>query len=454
MKRLFFSAWLAFSLALIPALTRADPSTPPMKAVATPQVTYVLKTAVGPFGMAFIGVGGTIDGQHNPTLHVPMHAQVHIQILDGDGSLHNLAIPTFHVQSSNLTGPQSRTEVTFAADQAGQFDYYCNIPGHRMVGMAGKLVVGTPKVSDQASLPDLSRAADDLPPPLGARGPRHVTFHLITSERQGRLANGTAFTFWTFNGKVPGPLLRAKVGDTITVELHNDAHSSMTHSIDLHAVSGPGGGAGLMQVPPGHTQAFTFKALHAGLFVYHCATPMVAEHIANGMYGMILIEPRQGLPKVAHEYYVMQGEVYTREAFEQPGEAHTDTAAIVDEHPTYVVFNGSVGALTQLHPLRARTGQTLRVFFGVGGPNLTSSFHVIGMVMKEAWIGGSLANPPLHGMQTLSVPPGSALMVTLATPVPGTYLIVDHALGRLNQGMGASLVVTGKNTPEDFHSGH
>lgn len=416
-------------------------------------IHFTLQTEIAQGGMDFKGVGGVIDGQHDPTLKVPVGANVQITLIDGDGSFHNLAIPAFKIQSNNVTGPQSQVQVSFKANQAGIYDYYCNIPGHRMIGMAGKIMVGTPASIPKSDAMDLSRDPTDIPPPIGKRGPQHLTFVLHTVERLGRLNNGTSYHFWTFNGKVPGPMLRAKVGDTITVELHNDKSSSMNHSIDLHAVSGPGGGAGFMQVPPGQTKSFTFKALHPGLFVYHCATPMVAEHIANGMYGMILIEPRQGLPRVDHEFYVMQGEIYTQQAFGTPGLATEDTQALIQEKPTYIVFNGSVGALTQLHPMKADTHQTIRVYFGVGGPNLTSSFHIVGMILNQTWIGGSLENTPLRGLQTISVPPGSALITTFSTPTPGDYMMVDHALSRVNKGLGGMIEIDGPKNPAIFKSG-
>jgi nitrite reductase (NO-forming) len=124
------------------------------------------------------------------------------------------------------------------------------------------------------------------------------------------MADGVAYEYWTFNGTVPGPMLRVREGDTVEIDLHNAADAGVTHSIDLHAVSGPGGGAKMTQVTPGEDGSFTFKALNPGVYIYHCATPMVAQHIASGMYGMIVVEPKAGLPKVDHEYYLMEGDFY------------------------------------------------------------------------------------------------------------------------------------------------
>ena len=192
----------------------------------------------------------------------------------------------------------------------------------------------------------------NIPPPIGERGPQTVKLDLMAEEVEGRLADGAGYDYWTFNGKVPGPLLRVRVGDTVQLTLSNAAHSSVTHSVDLHAVTGPGGGAAKLQVPPGQSKTVTFKALKPGLFVYHCATPVIAHHISNGMYGMILVEPARGLPPVDKEFYIMQGEIYTKAAYGASGMQSFSIDKLLNEHPEYYVFNGAVGALTKMHPLK------------------------------------------------------------------------------------------------------
>jgi nitrite reductase (NO-forming) len=190
-----------------------------------------------------------------------------------------------------------------------------------------------------------------------------------------------------------------------------------------------------------------------GLFVYHCATPMVSNHISSGMYGMILVEPVGGLPKVDREFYVMQGELYTAASFGQTGLQEFSIEKLMDEHPEYFVFNGSVDALTDHHPLHARTGETVRIYFGVGGPNVTSSFHVIGTIFDRVYAGASLTTPPLTGVQTISVPPGGASVFDLSLPVPGRFVLVDHALTRMERGLVGALIVDGPPNPEVFRDG-
>jgi nitrite reductase (NO-forming) len=261
------------------------------------------------------------------------------------------------------------------------------------------------------------------------------------------------YTFWTFGGTVPGPMLRVREGDTVQIRLSNAKAAHNMHSIDLHAVTGPGGGAAVTQIAPGEEGVFEWKALNPGLYVYHCATPHVPIHIANGMYGMVLVEPAKGLPAVDREYYVMQGEFYTKGRTMTPGLQPFDADKARDERPEYVVFNGRMGALLDHGALRAKTGETVRLFVGNGGPNLVASFHIIGEVFDrvypEAAIGGDLR----RNVQTTLVPAGGAAIVEFKVDVPGRFLLVDHSLSRaLDKGALGSLVVSGDERPDIFRA--
>ncbi|WP_246728357.1 copper-containing nitrite reductase [Microvirga terricola] len=303
--------------------------------------------------------------------------------------------------------------------------------------------------STAAALVDVVRDPADLPGPIAARGPQRVKVNLETTEVTGQLADGTNYRYWTFNSKVPGPLIRVRVGDTVEVSLKNADDSVMMHNVDFHAVTGPGGGAKATEAAPGESRGFEFKALSPGLYVYHCATPMVAQHIANGMYGMILVEPEGGLPKVDHEYYVMQGEIYTEQAFGTKGLAEESYDKLVSERPEYFVFNGTTDALKK-NPLKAKVGETVRVFFGVGGPNYTSSFHVIGGIFDKVYPMASLTSSPLKDVQTITTPPGGASMVEFKVEVPGNYILVDHALSRVERGLAGILKVDGQENQAIF----
>lgn len=268
-----------------------------------------------------------------------------------------------------------------------------------------------------------------VPGPVGRTHPAHVVVDLEVREVVKHLASGVDYTFWTFGGAVPGLFIRVREGDLVEIRLHNHPSSKLPHNIDLHAVIGPGGGAASTVTAPGHTSTFSFTALHPGLYVYHCGTAPVPMHVANGMYGLILVEPKGGLPPVDHEYYVMQGEVYTAGRYGEEGLQAFDPDKADDERPAYVVFNGAVGSISGDNALQAKVGETVRIFFGNGGPNLTSSFHVIGEILDEV-LGDGGARVADHHVQTISVSPGSAAIVELKVPVPGTFVLVDHALSR------------------------
>ena len=303
--------------------------------------------------------------------------------------------------------------------------------------------------------PDMADIAENpinIPPPITRREPATVRVDLETVEVEAPLDANTRFRFWTFNGKVPGPFVRVRVGDTVEVHLKNSAESWMMHNVDFHAATGPGGGAVATTAAPGEERSFTFKALNPGIYVYHCAVPPVALHIANGMYGLILVEPEEGLPPVDREFYVMQGEIYTEEPFGSSGLLTESYEKLLNERPEYFVFNGHVGALTDHYPLKAQVGETVRIYFGVGGPNYSSGFHVIGEIFDKAYQLGSVTTAPITDVQSILVPPGSANIVEFKCEVPGRYVLVDHALSRAERGLAGYLIVEGPENLEVFNA--
>lgn len=281
-----------------------------------------------------------------------------------------------------------------------------------------------------------------VPKPVGKRPPTKLTVNMEILEKEGEMADGVKYIYWTYGGSVPGSFIRTRVGDEVEFHLKNHPNNKLPHNIDLHAVTGPGGGAKSSFVAPGHEVVFSFKVINPGLYVYHCATAPVAMHIANGMYGLILVEPEGGLPPVDKEYYVMQGDFYTKGKNGAPGLQPFDMQKAVDEHPDYVVFNGKVNALTGEKALTAKVGETVRLFVGNGGPNLISSFHVIGEIFDNVYVeGGELKN---SNVQTTLIPSGGSAIVEFKVEVPGTYILVDHSLSRtFNKGSLGMLNVTG-----------
>lgn len=347
---------------------------------------------------------------------------------------------------------------------------------------------------------DISRRANDVPPPIRRTQNKKVVVDLKAQQLVAELAEGVTYEYWTFNGQVPGPFLRVMEGDTVEVQLthaHDDValnetvhsfavtafmplaqaadehdheaeegeghedHEDMTeeehaaaghgeHSIDLHAVLGPGGGAEVMRAAPEETKIFQFKATRPGIYVYHCGSPHVPTHIANGMYGMVLVEPRGGLPAVDREYYVMQGDMYTTGAFGEEGHQGFSLKKMLDESPEYFVFNGRVGALTEDRALKADVGETVRIFFGVA-THIPSNFHIIGGIFDRLYSQGDLLSPPKQNIQTTLVPAGSATMIEMRMEYPGTFLLVDHSLTRaIDKGAAGHLVVSGAKQPDIY----
>jgi nitrite reductase (NO-forming) len=282
-----------------------------------------------------------------------------------------------------------------------------------------------------------------VPPPITRKVPAKVIVELEVVEKEMPISEGVTYTFWTFGGTVPGSFIRVRQGDTVEFHLRNHPSSKMPHNIDLHGVTGPGGGAASSFTAPGHESQFTFKALNEGVYVYHCATAPVGMHVANGMYGLILVEPPEGMPKVDHEYYVMQGDFYTVGKYRQKGLQAFDMEKAIDERPTYVLFNGAEGALTGDKAMTAKTGESVRLFIGNGGPNLVSSFHVIGAIFDQVrFEGGTNVQ---KNVQTTLIPAGGAAIVTFTARVPGSYVMVDHSIFRaFNKGALAILKVDGR----------
>lgn len=291
--------------------------------------------------------------------------------------------------------------------------------------------------------------APEVPPPTGYTTTQKVIVRMEVVEKVMRLADGVDYTFWTFGGKVPGQFVRVREGDMVEFYLDNHPDNKLPHNIDLHAVTGPGGGAEASMTAPGHTTQFTFKALNPGLYVYHCATAPVGMHIANGMYGLILVEPREGLPEVDKEFYIMQSEFYTKEDFGTPGVTSFDMQKALDENPDYVVFNGSVGANMGDQAMQVNVGETVRLYVGNIGPSLVSSFHVIGEIFDKVYVeGGTLVN---ENVQSTAIPAGGSAIIEFKCEVPGTLTVVDHSVFRaFNKGAIAQIHVNGEENVAVF----
>ena len=289
--------------------------------------------------------------------------------------------------------------------------------------------------------------APEVPPAIDRDYPAKVRVKMETVEKTMKMDDGVEYHYWTFNGDVPGRMIRVREGDTVEVEFSNNPSSTVPHNVDFHAATGPGGGAAASFTAPGRTSTFSFKALQPGLYIYHCAVAPVGMHIANGMYGLILVEPKEGLPKVDKEFYIVQGDFYTKGKKGAQGLQPFDMDKAIAEQPEYVVFNGHVGAIAGDNALKAKAGETVRMYVGNGGPNLVSSFHVIGEIFDKVYVeGGKLIN---ENVQSTIVPAGGSAMVEFKVDVPGSYTLVDHSIFRaFNKGALGQLKVEGAENPE------
>jgi nitrite reductase (NO-forming) len=293
--------------------------------------------------------------------------------------------------------------------------------------------------------------APQVPSPITRSQPARVVVNLEVIEENGDLANRVSYNFWTYNGHVPGPFIRVRVGDTMEMHLMNRS-SDKTHTVDFHAVTGPGGGAPLLMANPGQEAVASFKATRPGLYIYHCAANPIPAHIANGLYGLVLVEPEGGLARVDREFYVMQSEFYTEGTVGAPGLQAYSSRKAAAEAPEYVVFNGNASALTGEGALKARVGETVRIYFGNIGPNKLSAFHVIGAIFDRVYREGGLVEFG-QNVQTTAVPPGSASVAEFHVQVPGTYTLVDHSIFRIDRGAAGLLNVEGAEAPDIYKRG-
>ena len=316
----------------------------------------------------------------------------------------------------------------------------------------------TPTNTPEPALPvDVPRVAADptnIPGPVDWTEPRHHQITLETVEVVAEIEPGVTFRYMTFGGQIPGPMIRVRQGDTIEFTLTSRAGNFMPHNVDFHAAYGDGGGAVATNVSPGQSNGLSFKAMYPGAFIYHCAVPILDQHISSGMFGMIVVEPPEGLARVTHEFYLGQHEVYTDKRAGIKGHHNFAFDAMLREDPTYVLLNGEKYALTaERHgAMQVKSGDTARIFFVCGGPNLTSNFHPIGNVWTKVYREGAVLNNPERYVQTVAVPPGSCAIVEMEFPLPQDVKLVDHAITRvLSKGMLGVIHVEGEPQPDIFN---
>ena len=317
---------------------------------------------------------------------------------------------------------------------------WCTVPGHKAAGMTMAIntsgttgaapgghqmsampMGGTSSPIDfhAAPGPDWKPYDPALQPAPGA-SEHQLTFRMKDTLLE--VAPGVRQTLWTYNGTAPGPTLHGRVGDVFTVTLVNDA--TMTHGIDFHA-GALAPDQPMRSIAPGESLVYQFTANHSGAWLYHCSTTPMSLHIANGMFGAVIIDPPNAA-KVDREFALVQSELYLGG---QDGTA--DEAKIAGEHPDAVVFNGYVNAYDHA-PIRVRAGERIRVWVVDAGPQRSTSFHVIGTQFDTVFKEGAYLlqpnNPERGAAQALDLAPGQGGFVEFVLPEPGHYPLTDHAM--------------------------
>jgi nitrite reductase (NO-forming) len=296
---------------------------------------------------------------------------------------------------------------------------------------------------------DKHKTFDPTLPPASSDTVKEITLHV--RDVVGEVAPDVPVDLWTFDGTVPGPVLHLNQGDTVKFTLVNDG--TIEHSIDFHAAQTPWN-KNYVSVKPGEKLSFDWTANYPGVFMYHCGTPPVIHHIANGMYGAIVVSSPD-LKPVAKEYVLVQSEFYVTKGAD--GLFHTDGAKMYSVSPDYVVFNGYANQYKDA-PLTANPGDRIRIWVVNAGPTTFSAFHVIGAVLDAAYADGNPKNEQ-HGMQSVTIPPGGGYMVELVIPEAGLYPFVTHsfaytgkgALGLIQVGDGGASAGLNANTSSMSH---
>jgi nitrite reductase (NO-forming) len=356
-------------------------------------------------------------------------------------------------------GETAKGEVTVPE---GGISFICDIPGHAQAGMKGAVSIagatgagGGNQGGDHGGPPPATdvQADPNAPPytPFDATAPAALsgTTHdidLVIEEKNMTVARGFVQAVWTFGGTVPGPVIRVHVGDTIRVHLKNPATNKLSHSVDFHA-SQVAWNDEMTSIAPGEEKFYEWRADYAGVWMYHCGTAPALHHIANGMYGMVIVEPKEGWPKVDREFALIQSEWYLGP---QGQPIDLDKASAGAPAPDFVVFNGIFNQY-QEHPLEVPTGGKVRIFLLDVGPNIDSSFHIVGTIFETVIKEGirlTPDNPGHYGSQAVDLSPAQGAIIEFTTAEDGLYPIVTHAFNFVGRGA-LGLVQAGDGDPKN-----
>ncbi len=393
------------------------------------------------------GVLGTIElsaidiAFEHPKVMVPAAGKYTVSLINKGAIGHDVTFAD-GTQVVAAAGETKTIEVTVPA--AG-LSFICSVPGHADAGMTGEIMIegatasanpddhGGPAPSGDVAA-DPNAAPYTLYPaeaPALLPGTTH-DIDLVIEEMMMTVAPGFVQAVWTFGGTVPGPVIRVKVGDTVRIHLKNPATSKLSHSIDFHA-SQVAWNDEMTSIAPGEEKLYEWKAEYAGVWMYHCGTAPALHHIANGMFGMVIVEPKEGLPPVDAEFALVQSEWYLGAQGEPASLAKAGTG---NPSPDYVVFNGVANQYKD-SPLKVGTGDRVRVFVLDAGPNIDSSFHIVGTIFSSVTKEGIhllVGNEGNWGSQAMDLSPAQGGIVEFVTPEDGLYPIVTHAFNFVGRG--------------------
>jgi nitrite reductase (NO-forming) len=390
------------------------------------------------------------------TLDVPAPGKYEVKLVNTGAAVHDITFAT----GETVTAQPGATASLTVDIPAGGTTFLCSIPGHAAAGMTGGVVV----TGDAAPSPSMDpndhggpAPATDVQPDPAAPAPvlfdpaapkaLSGTVHdvdLVITEQDMTVADGFVQNVWTFGGTVPGPVIRVHVGDTIRVHLKNPKENQLSHSIDFHA-SQVAWNDEMRSILPGEELIYEWKAEYAGVWMYHCGTAPTLHHIANGMYGMVIVEPKGGLPPVDNEFALVQSEWYLGPQG-QPSDLTKASAAA--PAPDFVVFNGVANQYKD-HPITVGTGERNRIFVLDAGPSVDSSFHIVGTIFDTVIREGvhlAKGNDGSWGSQAMDLAPAQGGIVEFTTAEDGMYPIVTHAFNLVGRGA-LGLIQAGDGDP-------
>jgi nitrite reductase (NO-forming) len=326
-----------------------------------------------------------------------------------------------------LSAQHARDDANQAARNAATAKPSTSMPGMATTaaGRATPSYAGVaPANADALAMSHAAYPAALAPAPAGPV----ASVRLDISHATVSIAPGIHYDAWTFGGTVPAPVIHVRQGQLVKVTLHNS--SPMPHSVDFHAAR-VAPNVAFSDVAPGASKTFSFRANDPGVYMYHCGTAPVLMHIANGMYGAIIVEPKT-LPKVDKQYVLVSSEWYLNAAGER-APASLDLVKADQATPDWMTWNGYAGQY-KAHPLTAAPGQTVRFWVVDAGPSLNTEFHIVGTILNRAWLNADLVDAPQHGIQTAIVPAGGGGVFDVRIDKPGLYPFVSHAFASANLG--------------------